>query len=217
MDDEKEIHAMKILKASRKSIHDNSQWEVGKWREIPEARTYTSACGPGLHSIICGDPLKSPVFSFPAEVWEDECEEECSRDDVKARYVRQRIVKDVTAEHPIVLRVNKLVADIAKVKWFKPDPKTTAPSYMKIERFDSLAAARAAARDAARAAAGDAARDAARAAAGDAAWAARACIVSDLPVDTTWLWRWWRAWEMGYYPIREDGDILVVGLIQEKD
>ena len=171
---------MKILKASRKSIHDNSQWEVGKWREIPEARTYTSACGPGLHSIICGDPLKSPVFSFPAEVWEDECEEECSRDDVKARYVRQRIVKDVTAEHPIVLRVNKLVADIAKVKWFKPDPKTTAPSYMKIERFDSLAAAWAAARAAARdaawdaawAAARDAARAAARDAAGAAAWAA---------------------------------------------
>jgi len=30
-------------------------------------------------------------------------------------------------------------------------------------------------------------------------------------VDITPLYRWWRAWELGFVPIREDGDTLVVG------
>jgi len=51
----------------------------------------------------------------------------------------------------------------------------------------------------------------------DVAWAASACaadyaaglIVADL-VDITRLYRRWRAWELGYIPIREDGDALAV-------
>jgi len=60
--------------------------------------------------------------------------------------------------------------------------------------------------------------DAARNAARDAAWGASACaadyaaglVVADL-VDVTWLYRWWRAWELGYFPVWQDGDSLVVG------
>ena len=47
-------------------------------------------------------------------------------------------------------------------------------------------------------------------AASSAADYAAALVVADL-IDSTPLYRWWRAWELGYIPIREDGDSLVVG------
>jgi hypothetical protein len=134
--------------------------------------------------------------------------------------------------------VAAFVARISQVRWFdaqEPEP------WMIVEDYPSVAAARSAGRSAAGvagwAAAGSAARDAARAAGRDAAWPAAwsaagaaawaagrsaaldagwavyANVVADLDVDTTWLTRWWRAWELGYCPIREDGDKLVVGRI----
>ena len=48
-----------------------------------------------------------------------------------------------------------------------------------------------------------------RAAAYDAASYAAALVVADR-VDPTPLHRWWAAWALGYVPIREDGDMLVV-------
>jgi hypothetical protein len=238
---------VKILREGHLSIHDNSQWTPGQWREEPTAVPGDS-CGVGLHSIICGDPLKSPVFCWPCEVWQDECEEELGHDDIKGRYKRQRITEDITSAFPAIIELNSFVRSVPKVSWFKPKDDT-CPDWMRPQPYPTVAAARDAAWDAARDAAWDAARaaardaawdaardaawdaagaaawaaawdaawDAARAAARDAAWAAagmaRRILVSDLDVDTEWLWRWWRAWELGYYPIQEDGDTLVVGKI----
>jgi len=116
--------------------------------------------------------------------------------------------------------------------------------WMRVERYDSIGAARepawdpawdpawaaawdtarnaawAAARNATRDAAGDAIREAAgyaaRDAARDAEGKAQALLAGDLDIDTTWLHRWWEAWAMGFYPIREDGDKLVVGWITKE-
>lgn len=46
-----------------------------------------------------------------------------------------------------------------------------------------------------------------------AALHASALLVADLGVDSTWLTRWWRAWELGYSPIEEEGDRLIVARI----
>jgi len=144
---------VKILKPGRLSLRDDSEWIVGKWRKEPDAPKNGKACDVGLHSIICDDPLKSPVFSFPCVIWEDECRDECGRDEVKARYREQRITRQITSRFPIIVKINAFVRSISSVQWFKP--QKPAP-YMKIERYESLAAARAAAWDAARAAAWDA-------------------------------------------------------------
>ncbi|MCJ7663047.1 MAG: hypothetical protein MUO24_02265 [Desulfobacterales bacterium] len=275
---------MKILKQGRLSIHDNSKWIPDKWREEPNAPADDQPCGIGFHSLIRGDPLKAPVFFFPCEVWEDECQGECGKDEIKARYKRQRIIKEITDQFPIIVAINEFITKtIPSIKWFIPQ---TPEPWMEVVDYEDLAAAgaaawteaRAAARGAARAAAWtaageaaweaagaaawtaaraaargaawDAARDAARAAARGAAWdaardAARAAergaawdaardaawdaawdaagaaagdvyaiLIHDLGVDTTWLTRWWRAWELGYYPIKEDGDKLIVGKIK---
>jgi len=178
---------MKILKRGHRSIYDNSPWVVGTWREEPEA-VEGEACGRGFHTLRSDDPLVSPVFAWPCEVWRDECEGELGRDERKARYRRQRIVEDITSQFPVVVRVNEFIDSLESIPWLKP-VTLTPPSYMRVEKMTLTAA---------------------RDAAWDAAEAAYALIVSDLPVDTTWLHRWWRAWEMGYYPIREDGDTLVV-------
>jgi hypothetical protein len=226
---------MKILRKGHKSIHDGSVWTPGRWREEPNA-TKGDAYGVGLHSIICGDPLKSPVFCWPCEVWADECEDELGRDKIKARYRRQRIVEEITDRFPVIVKTNAFIRHIPKVRWFKPTRKKP-PEWMRVERFASVDAARAAAGETASAAAGETARAVALAVARAAAWdaeraaawvtaravalaivraaagEARAILVSDLDVDTTWLHRWWQAWDMGYYPIREDGVELVVGKI----
>ena len=76
-------------------------------------------------------------------------------------------------------------------------------------RSTAYHAAWVAARDAAREPASRAACDVTRYATRDAADYAAALVVADL-VDITWPHRWWRAWELGYIPIREDGDKLVV-------
>ena len=47
-----------------------------------------------------------------------------------------------------------------------------------------------------------------------AAWYACGLLVEDEGVDITWLRRWWEAWRLGYYPIREDGDVLVVAEVK---
>ena len=46
------------------------------------------------------------------------------------------------------------------------------------------------------------------------AWYACGLLVEDKGVDITWLRRWWEAWRLGYYPIREDGDVLVVAEVK---
>ena len=236
---------MKILKAGARSIHDDSPWEPGVWREEPKARQNGRPCGVGLHSLLGDEPRCSPVFRFPVEVWSDECEGECGRDSIKARYCRQRIVENITNRFPNLVAVNRFITEtIPVVRWLEPElTKTGKPRqrrWMRVERHDSLEAARGAAWDAAwdaardavwaaaRDAAWDAARTAARDAAGDAAggvvWnaaedaagEAQALLLGDLDVDTTWLHRWWEAWAMGFYPIRDDGDRLVVGWITKE-
>jgi len=260
---------MKILKAGALSIHDDSPWEPGVWREEPTAPQDGKPCGVGLHSLLGNEPRCSPVFRFPVEVWRDECEGECGRDHIKARFRRQRIVENITDRFPQLVAVNRFITEtIPAVRWFEPElTKTGEPvhqPWMRVERYGSTeavrdaigAAARTAVRTAARtavrtaagdavwdaawAAAEDAAWDAARAAASDAAWAtaraaawaaARAAardaagaaadevqvlLLSDLDIDTTWFHRWWEAWAMGFYPIQEDGDRLVVGWITKE-
>jgi hypothetical protein len=225
---------MKILRRGHLSIRDGSAWTPGEWREESGAVAGQS-CGVGLHSLFGPDPLRSPVFCWPCEVWEDECEGELGRDGLKARYRRQRIVREITDEFSVIVRVNEFIASLASVPWLRPDRSATPPAYMRVERM-TLAAARDAAVEAAWSAAWSAARAAAWDAAVEAAWsaaraawsAARAAVeaawdaaraaageayallVSDLPAATTWLHRWWGAWQLGYYPIREDGETLVV-------
>ena len=165
---------MKILKVGSLSIHDNSPWIPGEWRELPDAPCDGTPCGVGFHSLLSKDPFQSPVFTVPCEVWEDEREGECGRDALKTRSRRQRIVRNVTAEYPQVAALNQFVTEtIPAVKWFqaqKPEPWMVV-----VGRAAAWAAAGDAARDAARAAAWAAARDAARAAAWDAerAWQAK--------------------------------------------
>jgi len=50
-------------------------------------------------------------------------------------------------------------------------------------------------------------------AAEDAAAYAASMILNDL-VDITSIYRWWRAWELGSIPLREEGDKLVVAAIR---
>jgi len=240
---------VKILKAGARSIHDNSPWEPGVWREEPNAPRDGFACGVGLHSLLGNEPRRSPVFRFPVEVWSDECEDECGRDSIKARFRRQRIVENITNRFPQLVAVNRFITEtIPAVRWFEPEltkpGKPLQRRWMRVERYASIDAARTAAVaiawdaawDAARNAAWGAARDAARNAAWDAAWGAardiawaaardavwdaggkvQALLLSDLDIDTTWLHRWWEAWVMGFYPIREEGDRLVVGWITKE-
>ena len=218
---------MKILREGHKSIHDSSVWVPREWREELDAQM-GGACGMkkgnGFHSIICGDPLKAPVFCWPCEVWEDECEQEMGRDKIKARYRRQRVTEDITDTMPIVVEMNAFIRHIPEVHWFEPQDDSSQ-DWMRVEPYPTLIAAwnaagngaRNAGWDAAGNAAGNAAWNAAGNAARDAAWNAAgnglAFLVADLNIDTTWLKRWWKAWELGYYPIREDGDKLVVGKI----
>jgi len=249
---------MKILKAGARSIHDGSQWVPGVWREEPNALQDGKPCGVGLHSLLGDEPRRSPVFRFPVEVWADECEDECGRDHIKARFRRQRIVENITHWFPQLVAVNRFITEtIPAVRWFESElTKTGKPRqrrWMRVERYDSISAAWGAAvatvRDAAGDAAGDAvwaaarnaARDAARNAAWNAAWnavrvapwgaarnaawnaawdavgdaggKAQVLLVGDPDIDNTWLHRWWEAWAMGFYPIREAGDRLVVGWV----
>jgi len=243
---------VKILKAGARSIHDDSPWEPGVWREEPNAPRDGFACGVGLHSLLGNEPRCSPVFRFPVEVWQDECEGECGRDSIKARFRRQRIVENITDRFPQLVAVNRFITEtISAVRWFEPElikpGKPRQRCWMRVERYDSIeaagaavwAAARIATRDAARDAAWDAAwdavweaagdaagaavwaaartaaRDAARDAAWDAADEAQALLLGDLGIDTTRLHRWWEAWAMGFYPVREEGDRLVVGWVKQ--
>ena len=256
---------MKILRAGARSIYDDSQWVPGVWREELDAPQDGKPCGVGLHSLLGNEPRRSPVFRFPVEVWSDECEGECGRDPIKARYRRQRIVENITDRFSQLVAVNRFITEtIPAVRWFEPElteiGKPRQRPWMRVERYDSIntardatwaaavdaawdaarnaagyaawgaarGAARDAARDAARNATWDAAWGAARDAAGDAAWDAagdavwgaaryaQALLLGDLDIDTTWLHRWWEAWAMGFYPIREEGDRLVVGWVTKE-
>ena len=120
---------MKILKAGARSIHDGSQWVPGEWREEPKARQNGRPCGVGLHSLLGDEPRRSPVFRFPVEVWRDECEGECGRDSIKARYRRQRIVENITDRFPNLVAVNRFITEtIPAVRWLEPElTKTGKP------------------------------------------------------------------------------------------
>lgn len=246
---------MKILKKGHLSIYDDSPWIPGVWREEPNAPINGESCGVGYHSIICGDPLKAPVFAWPCEVWEDEVEGECGRDEIKARYRRQRIIKEITDQFPAIVAVNRFITEtIPAVKWFVPQPPE---EWMIVEEFDSIDTAWNAAWDspwnttffsiwdsvpyhdfqkltlkAPARAAEVIARDAIthviesiikenvghdlfiRVAAAGYIYT---LLGYDYKFDLTWHYRWWRAWELGYYPIRQEGDKLVVGKIKEQN
>jgi hypothetical protein len=122
--------------------------------------------------MLGDDPLKCPVFHFPCEVWADECEDELGRDDVKARYRRQRIIEDITDRYPIIVSINDFIDSLASVKWFRPQPLEGTPEseWMVVRDKMTLSAASNAARNAASNAARGTAYDAAPTAARNAAY-----------------------------------------------
>src|SRR5512136_652333 len=100
---------MKVLKPGHKSIHDDSFWEPGVWREIADAPIDGEPCGIGFHSLLVTDPLKAPVFCWPCEVWEDEVEGECGRDLIKGRYRKQRIMEEKTNDFSVIVEIHKFL------------------------------------------------------------------------------------------------------------
>ena len=166
-------------------------------------------CRSGLHAskrII--DALQHAPGSTICRV---ECSDvvEVGTDKLVCR--KRRILWRVDGEELLRDFARRCALDVIHL-WDAPD---VVVRYLKTGDESLRDAARAAARAAAWDAAWAAAGDAAGAAAGAAAGRSRSLIVSDLNVDTAWLGRWWQAWELGYYPIREQGDKLVVGRIKE--
>jgi len=144
-------------------------------------------------------------------VWEDECEGECGRDEIKARYRRQRIVTDITDSFPAIVAVNGfLCVRIPAIKWHEvQEPE----DWMFVQTYSTFSAARSAAWSAAystarsaawsgawsaaRSAARDAARDAAWDVAWDAAWDAICSAARDAKWDAARSAAWDGAWYIG--------------------
>jgi len=237
---------MKILARGRKSIYDGSEWLVSIWRKKENAPKDGEPCGVGFHSLRVKNPLQSPVFKWPCEVWRDECRELLGKDNIKARYRKQRIIEDITHRFPTIVSVNEFLDDIPKTKWFQAQPPE---DWMIVENYPTVETARTIVEEEGLQTAHNRYRafNLSTASLGENHFCCRtdavnavtdtltkipwieyndmlhmnwcaggyaiALLVADLKIDTTWLCRWWKAWELGYYPLFEKGDKLVVGKI----
>jgi hypothetical protein len=197
----------KCLRLNRASWHDEKfVWPLRKSIEVKEA-TRGKPCGVGLHLA----KSINDVFQyggFPALVFEAKpLSPILGEDETKIRVAKARLVKDVTPDY--VLAVNKFLATIPKINWFK----NHRPPKPEWKMFDTRNSAYNAAYDAARAAASDAARNAAYDAASDAAIFAVMLICQGLKLDKKdhdHIKARWEVWQRGYGLLCDVDEVLCV-------
>lgn len=139
--------------------------------------------------------------------------------------------------------VQTFIDNLQAVAWFKPDPAYPPPAYMRVEKMPYDRAVQAncdatwanqygwhpwrwyreyLAMESARSPRfaelqSDAVNLRTPDAFADRIARVMACAIDNPSIDSTWIRRWWRAYELGYFPITEDGDVLLVADVSGSD